>query len=403
MSLNIRPSTSIERKLIFLEALLNGTNKVSKIGAGSVLDGVADGVSKIAGKAEKDVILAVSQLFPDTAFGDQLDQVALNFGVAPRFTSLGSSTYVKLTATPGTIYLAGTHIPSSTDDIVFNFANDVTIGVLGFAYVLVESVPTGLNANVDPLTISNLSPQPAGHINIVNEYKATGGQDEESDELFRIRIKDGANILARGTLSMLEQLFMAINPKVLRVFHQGTSVGGKVVLTVATVNGSRLSPTELSDLLTTSAEFFSLTEYSPFGTSYYGIELRNVEYQPIDISFRCQLAAGADSDQVRKDIQVAMSKYLDFRYFDASRNAVEWINLYEIVKNANGMEYVPDQYFYPRVDLGISTYVLPRIRSFLMLNLDGSVISNFTGTLSPVYYPNIVDESYRLSVLANVI
>jgi len=76
MSLNIRPSTSQERKAIFLQSLLNGTNKVSKVSSGSVLDGVADGVAKVAGKAEKDVILAVSQLFPDTAFSDQLDQVA---------------------------------------------------------------------------------------------------------------------------------------------------------------------------------------------------------------------------------------------------------------------------------------------------------------------------------------
>src|ERR1700744_5721149 len=170
MGLNIRPSTSVERKLIFLEALLNGTDKVSKVSDGSVLSDIADGVSKISGKSEKDVILAVSQLFPDSAFDTQLDEVAANFGIAPRFGALGSSTYVRLTANPGTIYLANTNVPSSTDGITFQLSNDVTIGDMGFAYAQVVSVSTGLNTNVNPLTISKISPQPSGHINIVNEY-----------------------------------------------------------------------------------------------------------------------------------------------------------------------------------------------------------------------------------------
>lgn len=401
MSLNIRPSTSNERKSIFLETLLNGTNKVSKVGAGSVLDAIADGIAKVAGKSEKDVILAVSQLFPDTAFSDQLDQVALNNGVSPRFSALGSSTYVRLTAAPGTIYLASTNIPTSTTGITFPLANDVVIGSMGFAYALVYSVQTGANTNVDPGTISKISPQPAGHISIVNEYMATGGRDAETDEIFRARLKDSPNIYARKTLSMIEQLFMNINSKVLKVWHQGISDTGKVVLAVATQNGSALSDTELNNLLSGAAEYFAMTEYRPFGTSFYGIQLVNATYQYLDLSFRCQLANNADPDQVRKDIQVAVSKYIDPRYFDPATDIISWINLLEIVRNTNGMEYVPDQYFYPRIDISVNTYALPRIRGFLMLNLDGSVIANFTGSLSPVYYPNIVDASYMATILQN--
>ncbi len=399
MALNIRPSTSQERKLVFLETLLNGTDKVSKIGAGSALDGIADGVAKIAGKAEKDVMLAVSQLFPDSAFGTQLDECAADFGIAPRMAALGSSTYVRLSAAPGTTYTASTHIPSSTDGITFTLANNVTIGSMGFAYVLVSSASTGINTNVDPLTISKISPAPAGHLNIINEFTATGGRDIESDEIFRARIKDGANILARGTISMLEQLFIAINPKVLRVFHNGTNTVGQVVLSIATQDGSVFSNTELSDLLLTSSEFFSLTEYSPFGSSSYGIELRNITYAPIDISFRCELTLDADPDQVRKDIQIAMSKYLDFRFFNSATDNVEWITLYEIVKNTKGIKHLPDQYFYPRIDTEIDTFMLPRVRGFLMLDMSGSIISSFSGTLSPVYYPNEIDAAYMATIL----
>lgn len=397
--LNIRPSTSIERRLIFLETLLNGTDKVSKVSPGSVLYGIAEGISKVSGKAEKDVILAVSQLFPDTAFGSQLDACAEKFGVSPRMAALGSSTYVRLTGDPGTIYLQNTHIPSSVDGFDFQLAQDYTIGSMGFIYALVNSVQTGKATNVAPLTISKISPQPAGHKNIINEYAATGGRDVESDEMFRKRIKDGPNILARDTIAMLEQLFIAINPKVLKIYHQGMNNVGKVILTIATQNGQALTQTELDDILTTSAKYFALTEYRPFGTTFYGIELRNVDYQFIDMSFRVELENSVDPDQVRKDIQIAVSKYVDFRFFDPSVNAIEWVQLYEIVRTTQGVKHLPDQYFYPRTDIGVNTYKLPRMRGFLMLDLDGAVISNYTGTLSPIYYPNEIDASYMATVL----
>jgi len=402
MALDIKPSTSIERKLLFLETLLNSTNKVSKISDNSVLSGVAGGVAKVAGKAEKDIVLAVSQLFPDSAFADQLDHVALNFGVASRFGAIGSSTYLRIVANPGTIYLTNTHVFVATGGVHFELEADLTIGSLGFTYTKVRSTISGVATNVDSLSISQVSPKPSGHISVVNEYQAVGGRDIEDDSTFRVRIKDGANILARGTTAMLEQVFININPKVLKVFNQGSNSNGKIILSIATQNGVDLTQTELDELLSKSAQYFSLTENKYFGYSYYGILLKNISYQPIDISFRVDIDNSYNSDQIRIAIQTNISKYLDFRFFDSSTQKVEWDNLLEIVKSTPGIKYVMDQYFYPRVDLSIDNFTLPRVRSFLMLNLQGQVINNYNGTLSPVYYPNIIDKSYHQTVLNNI-
>jgi Baseplate J-like protein len=399
MALNIQPSTSIERKLLFLETLLNGTSKVSKVSDNSVLSGFAGGVAKIAGKAEKDIMLAVSQLFPDTAYSDQLDQVALNFGIAPRFGALGASTYVKITATPGTTYIANNHTLISTNGTRFTLEQDTTVGSMGFIYTKVRSTTIGNSTNVEPLTITQITPQPNGHLSVINEYVATGGRDVEDDEMFRVRIKNGSNILARGTIAMLEQLFMSINNKVLKIFHQGTNRLGKVVIAIATQNGVNLSSNELDELLAQSADYFSLTEYRPIGTSFSGIELINIEYFPIDISFRVDIDNSYNSDDIRISIQNNISKYLDFRYFDPSVDKVDWINLIEIVKNTPGIRNVPDQYFYPRTNITVDSFCLPRVRSFLMLNLSGQVIANYTGTLSPVYYPSVIDESFHQTIL----
>lgn len=406
--IQIKPSTSIERKLLFLETLLNtsvnedGSSKISKISNHSVLSGVAGGVAKISGKAEKDIVLAVSQLFPDNAYGAQLDQVAINFGIGQRMQALGSSTYIRLVGDVGTQYLANTHYFTATNGIRFELEQDITIGSLGFTYAKIRSLTTGRSTNVDPLSISKCSPQPSGHINCVNEYMATGGRDVESDEVFRARIKDGSNFLAKGTISMIEQVFMKINSKVLKVLNLGTHRDGKVNLAIVTQNGVDLSQSELDELLQRSATYFNFNDHRPFGTDFIGIKLNNIDYQPIDISLRVQLDSSFNPDEIRKQMQINLSKYLDFRYFDSYTNQVQWDKMLQICQNIPGVIYVPDQYFYPRTDLVIDSFTLPRLRSFLMLNLEGQVIVNFNNTLSPVYYPNVIDESFHLTVLKNI-
>lgn len=385
-----------------METMLNSTDKISKISDESIVSGVAGGIAKVAGKAEKDIILSLSQLFPDTAFDDQLDQVAKDYGISGRFGELGSSTFVRISATPGTTYLAGTHTFSSSSGIRFILSNDVTIPAFGFTYAKVQSIETGAKANVDPLTISKVAPAPVGHLNVINEYKADGGRDFESDEIFRIRIKDGANILARGTLAMLEQVFLTINTNILKVYNQGTSLNGKLVIGISTQNGASLSQPELDQLLVESSPFFCLTEHRPFGNALYGIELKNMEFQYIDVSFRADIAGDTDFDELRKEIQVNFSKYADWRFFDASRQKVEWDNLLQICKNAKGIKYVPDQYFYPRTDIVVNVNKIPRFRGFLLLDMEGQIIQNFQLTLQPAYFPNIADFSYQSTVLDSI-
>lgn len=397
--LNFRPGTSTEYRLLFQETLLNLTTLVSKISDNSVLSGISGGVAKVAQKAEKDIIIAVSQLFPDEAFGASLDQVASNFGISPRFGPQGSSVYVRVFAQPGTVYAAASNIFKSTSGISFQFLTDVTIDQSGYAYIACNSIDIGLRSNVDLLTVSTVSPLPAGHLSVINEVSATGGYDSESDELLRIRIKDGANILARGTLASLEQLFIATNNKVLKIFHQGMNAMGQIQIAIATQNGQALTNIELSQLLNVSSTYATLTDYAPFGSTFQGLNLINIGYTPINISFRVQLDPSINPDDIRKSIMVQIQKKFDFRFFKSYRDRITWTDLYNIVKNTKGVIYAPDTYFYPNVDVAVRIDQLPRLQGFLMLTLDGGVIANLTGTLAPLYYQNKQDFSYTRTVL----
>lgn len=399
--MNIQPSTSRERRLIFIEALLNETDKVSKVAPNTSLSGIASGVAKVSGKAEKDIIIALSELFPDLSYGSQLDRAGKNLGIPQRLGALGSSTYVRVTADPGTVYIPGTHVFTSTSGPTFNIdgSDQITVPQEGFTYIKVSSVQTGSIANVAALTISQCTPQPTGHLNVVNEFMADFGRDSESDEQFRTRIQDGGNILARGTVAMIEQLAFSVNSKVLKCWNYGVDLNGQRVIGVVTQNGSDLSQTELDNLTAAVGDFLTLTDSQWNGTTNSGILFRNAQYYPIDISTRVVLDNTANPDDVRQNIQLGISKYFDFRTFDPSKTVVQWDRLLNVVQNTPGVKYAPDQYFYPSTDIAVGAYLLPRLRGFLMLNIDGTVISNITGTLSPIYYPAQADFSFISTIL----
>lgn len=401
MALNIFPQNQKERALIYIKTLLNNTDRVTKVTDHSVLSAHADAVSKIAGKSEKDIFLALSQLFPDSSYGVQLDLCADTFGISPRFGASGSSTYVRLVATPGTTYLANTNIFNSKDGILFSLENNVTIGSFGFEYVKVRSIDQGNKTNIDAGRIDSVNPQPSGHKYVINEYIAQGGRDTEDDETFRKRIKQGSNVLATHTIAMLEQVFMKINSNVLRIFNQGHDSKGRLKIAIVTQNGIDLNQAELDQILDQGSQYFGLSQLKSFGTQSYGIVLSNISWQPVDISFRVQLLNNTNIDDWRTSVQIAISKYLDFRTFTPAQQKVEWDNLLEIVKHTPGTKYVPDNYFVPSVDQSVDRNKLPRLRGFVVMDLQGTLMSGNTGQFNSVFYPNDLSQSFITSVLTS--
>jgi hypothetical protein len=389
---------------MFFEIMLSKTDKVTKISDGSVLNGIGYGIGKSAQKITKDIALIESHIFPDYAFGAYLDAICRMRGVAPRLTATQSSTYVRLFAQPGTEYQAGIHTFTGSHGIVFDLEQNITISNLGFAYAKVRSQTFGSNSNVDSLTLSRVSPTPQGHLYCINEYAATGGRDLETDELLRIRIKEEINLLAHHTISYLESVFRKINPSVLRVFHQGISPNNEVILAISTVNGMDLTLPELDEIKEQSNRWMTLWEIKPNNNAVWGsgVILKNIEYQPIDVLFRVDLDSSYNQDFVRRQIQINLNKYLDYRFWDWTKK-VEWDDLLEVVKSTKGVKYVPDNYFLPRFDVKIDNNKLPRIRGFAMYNLSGQIITNLSGTLNPVFYSYYDgDFSFQNSVISSI-
>ena len=393
-------TTVDELKQIFLEILLNKTDKVSDVSNESVLNGVAYGVAKLAQRLLVNQAVVEAHLFPDTAYGTYLDEIAATRGIAPRFSSQGSSTYLRIEATAGTSYSASEVKFMSSSGISFRLTEDFVVGKNGYGYAKVNSVQNGKSANVDALTINRISNAPNGHSACTNEYAATGGVDNEDDDLFRKRIKESVNQLARNTISYIEQIFMKINSKVLRVYKGGVDESGRVCLTVVSVNGQDFSDYEFNEMLSKSEEFLSLSEMVK-NNSNFSLSLKNVKWLGVDVDFRVDLDPSFDVDSIRTNIQVALSKLFDYRFWKDGEK-VEWENMLYAVRNISGVRYVPDAYFNPRADIIVPGYQLPRIRSFIMRDLDGNIILDNYKTLADFYFPNEMDANFQNSVISSI-
>lgn len=392
-------------KQMFVEILLNKTDKISDISNESVLNGIAYGCSKLAQRLLVNQGVVEGHLFPDTAYGDYLDNIAASRGIAPRFTSFGSTTYVRVQAAIGTTYSSGTTFISS-NGIQFISTSNYTVGRDGYGYIKVNSVQGGAASNVDALTINTISNPPVGHIACTNEYAATGGRDNESDDDFRIRIKASANQLARNTMAYLEQIFMKINSKVLRLHRGGVDENGRICLIVVSINGQDFTTAEFDEILSQSEEFLSLNELSRQTVSGFPISLVNPNWYPIDIDFRCDIDPAYDQASVRRNMQIAVSKLFDYRYWNTN-GKVEWENILYAIRNTDGVRYVSDAFFLPKSDINMTNYRLPRVRGFIVRDMDGGVLSdNYSITsqfdYTDYFFPNSPDANFQQSVITTI-
>lgn len=396
MITKVTPKSELKR--ILTEDFFNNQDKVTKLSDNSVINGHFSGIASLGHKTLKEIALVESNILPDDADSDGLDKIAAQRGIPQRFQNGQSVTYVRVVGDPGTVYNKSTHVAQSLSGLSFSLQENLTLNQHGYGYIKVKSQDVGKKTNVDALTITKISPLPIGHKYITNEVKAEFGRDKETDEQFLKRIKEGPNILSRNTINYLTQAFNKINPNVLRVIYQGKSTNGNTLLAVLSQNGADFSQLELDEIKNKGAEWFSLLDSKTYEQNVIKVDLKNVTYYPIDISFRCKLDESYNPDDIRREIQISLSKIYNPITWNNNRK-IEWDDIFTTVKSADGMEYIADQYFYPRIDISVPKNTFPRMRGFQMLDLDGNIITDIQNNLNPFYYPAKVDFNFQKTVL----
>ena len=193
---------------------------------------------------------------------------------------------------------------------------------------------------------------------------------------------------------------MKINPRVLRLMKNGIDSNGKFNLIVVPTNGVDFTEEEFNEILSLSQEYLSLVEVLNESNDYK-LKLNNVDWLPIDVEFRVDIDPAYNPQVVRREIQIQMSKLYDYRYWKYG-DKVEWDDLLQVVKQVEGVRYVPDTHFFPSYDINVPKYRLPRLRAFIMRDLNGNIIEDNNGVMSDVFYPNEEDSAFIGSVLKNI-
>ena len=191
----------------------------------------------------------------------------------------------------------------------------------------VRSESVGAFTNVDANSIVTVTPIPQGHYECTNEYYAVGGRDQEDDEMFRIRILNHQNVYATATVEKLTQIFQNIDSRVLKIMYVGIMEDSFIHIQIATQNGQFLSGTELSTLLEKAAPYFGIGDMIVNG-NLMGIKMENATWYEVGgsdgVDFRCELEPEYANDvaTVRKNIQIGLTKYLDWRFWQPGEEVV---------------------------------------------------------------------------------
>ena len=380
--------------------LFSKTDLVSKTTDGSLVNALLFAGAKASQMALKDVAIAAAGLFPDAAHGDQLDAIAENYGVPGRLGPTKASMYVRFSAEQGVAYPAGTTVQTD-EGVDFELLEPVVVGEHGFAYGLAKSTTPGASANTSAFSASGSSVTPEGHRGVANEFAAFGGRDAESDADMRARLKDSFNVVSQGTYRKLALVLSQTQPSVLRVISHGLDANGRLRLAVVGRSGERYTATELTEMTEALRPYLSLSSRNVAFVREAGLSLVNVDYFPVDVSFRCRLDPSYDFEALRRRLQTNVNSLFDPSGWTGERK-VEWDDILLEVKRTLGVDYVADASFVPRVDLTVPPGSLPRVRMFQIRDLAGGLLYSGSDKLSPVDYEALADPTFLATVLESL-
>jgi hypothetical protein len=359
--------------------------KADKVAPAGVLSAIFYAIAVIGQKAIREIATVESKMFIENAYGGTLDEIAKQRGVPARLGQVGSSTYIALRGNAGTFYDKNVCIFKG-GQFDFELTESVTLDSNGFAYAKVSCLSVGELTNVNPSVINSVNPIPTGHIAVWNEYKATGGRNIEGDDLFRNRIINYTNITAQSTrLSLTERLRVA-NNKVSRVWFAGRDANGKQIIKISAQNQSPFSNDELLDMYNSIKNFLTISDSFLLDSTSQNVLLQNCQYKEIDIELRADLDSGIDSDTIRINMQKSISRLFDHNYWDLGKT-IQWENILVSCSNVSGVRFIESNYMKPRADIHTNKFELPVVRSFVLKDTKGNIISSNNGSITPFYYP----------------
>lgn len=393
-----KPLTVEKLKAIATEMFYNRTRLVTKTGKGSVINAMLYVLAKLAQKIINNIATLETYLFPESATGERLDEIAKLRGVSPRGGATKSSVYLLVIAKSSSDYdedvSDGVTINTTTrfisnDGVEYSAVNQdpIIIDDGDFKYIRVVSQNSGSNSYSPAYSITSTSQGVNDSIaniqSVFNEYAAYGGKDAESDNLFRQRIKKSMNAFALGTKERMFYHINSVDSRVCRLEFCDFNPNGFPAFYVFSEDGTAFDADTLSRFKTAAQKFISFGAQTP--------DFINATRTDYEVKVKLRIA---------KDYETVVGEVLNnatinviesVNWILPSFSKLEWDNMLQAVKDTDGIAYVYDEEFYlygagdeliaePQKDLMINKYSYPYLSRIVFTDKDGKVIKTKENT-----------------------
>lgn len=352
----------------FQTTLVTRTSKITSFEPNGVISAIGAAISRVLAELEYRINRGIRGLFTTTASGDALANLGYErFGLEP-LTASASSVIIVFTGAVGTVIPVDTQVKSATG-IIFETQSALTLGqknptiqaakgtIIGDS-VLAISTTTGSNTKVPANSIQEFVTPIAG-VSLNNPLPAEGGDDGESDNEFAERIRNHVGILNQGTGLFYKAAAQAADPNVLRVnVRQGGYFG--VIVDLVHRSGGTFEPSGLTDIRDYIADLRQIE---------VKITVQQLTFTDISVVAAVRMKSGYTLDQVYTAIAENLVEFINWKTWKFG-DPVYSSDLFAIVNNSDGVEYLATSSFLPKTtQISVTKASLPRLKSLSVTDL----------------------------------
>ena len=312
------------------------SEKIRYYGLAGVVRGLFSAISRVASEFYYNLNKTKRTLFEQTATGEDLDWLGEKKGLT-RGGVTKSSVVITFSGPSTTIIPTGT-ILLAEDDLEFTTKNEITLGtqnpsiqrplknILLGDVAIAECSTEGTIGNIGIKKIISLK-TPITGVTVTNYVPATGGAEEESDDVFRKRIINQINLLNQGTHSFYEQCAKEADSTVLCATTKYNVINSSIELYVV--------KNSLAEYL--EAELNAIGEYvAEKHRAMMGINVYNGDTKGIEIEAYFRLISG-DFDEIYSEAAAKLSGLIDPGLVGFGAK-IRFHEIYSILFNISGIE-----------------------------------------------------------------
>ena len=364
---------------------ISSQDEVNYIGKSSVIRAIFWAVANVLVEVWNDVFQTKRKIQVDTAIGSDLDYIAERFNLT-RGTATKSSVVLLFNGTSGTVIPIGTQVKNPTSGIIYETKSQLILGTNNSSIlrpimtnqlgdiVIAESIDTGNKTKVSPSELTELV-STIENVTVTNLVPSIGGEETESDEALRDRIKTYPETFSQGTQRFYQSLAKKYDTNILKCNAKYDTLTGGVIIYLVKTNLGTFTQQELTEL-----EVNIYDEQRALNP----VKCVNATMRAIDVKFNYTRDANIEQTVIFRDLATQLSELINPLTVDFA-GKLYYTDILETALRVNGILTIDLSTFKVNnntLDIVCGNTELPRLASI--------TITSNTNTIQSQIYQQLI-------------